>query len=113
MQESQLVHYDAAVRELAQAHQIDEVKDLRDKAMALEAYMRQAMNTEMERKALDIRLRAERKCGQLLKEQAESGERATRGNDPGSNGRNVARRDVTNKPTLSDLGISRDQSRQR
>jgi hypothetical protein len=31
----------------------------------LEQYARQARNTEAERKACEIRLRAERKCGQL------------------------------------------------
>ena len=36
------------------------VKDIRDKALALEEYARQACNIEAERKAADIRIRAER-----------------------------------------------------
>jgi hypothetical protein len=52
--------------------------------------------------ATEIKVRAERRAGQLLKETAERGERATRGV-------NVERYDIE-KPTLSDLGISRDQS---
>jgi hypothetical protein len=40
------------------------VKDIRDKARAIEMYARQAQNTEAERLAILIRLRAERKCGQ-------------------------------------------------
>ena len=33
-----LVRYDAMCRAIEQAYRIDEVKDIRDKAMALEAY---------------------------------------------------------------------------
>jgi len=39
------------------------VKDIRDKAIAIQVYARQAQNVEMEREACDIRLRAERKLG--------------------------------------------------
>ena len=67
-----LIRYDAMVLAIAECHQVDEVKDLRDKAMALEMYYRQARNTEVERKAADIRLRAERRAGELLKELARS-----------------------------------------
>jgi hypothetical protein len=51
------------------------------------------------RRAREIRLRAERKCGQML---ADSIERADRGRPSKTSG----------EPTLSDLGISRDQSSQ-
>ncbi len=35
---------------------MDEVKDIRDKARAIEMYTRQAQNTEAERQACEIRL---------------------------------------------------------
>lgn len=41
-------------------------EDIRDKALAIEAYAKQAKNTEAERRACEIRLRAERKAGALL-----------------------------------------------
>jgi len=112
MQETGLVRYDAMCHAIAEAHRVDEVKDLRDKALALERYAAQAMNTEAERKACEIRLRAERRAGALLKEQAESGERATRDNCPGpGRGLQKVSRDTTPlPPTLADIGISRDQS---
>lgn len=67
---TELVRYDAMCSAIAECHRIDEVKDLRDKAMALELYAKQARNTEAERKACEIRLRAERRTGELLKELA-------------------------------------------
>jgi hypothetical protein len=62
-----LVHYDAMCREIEAAHRIDEVKDIRDKAVALELYARQAQDLELERKCAAIRYRAERRCGKLQK----------------------------------------------
>jgi hypothetical protein len=50
---------------IAAAHKVDEVKDIRDKAIALETCARQAHNVEAERQAAEIRMRAERKVGQL------------------------------------------------
>ena len=67
---TEIVRYEAMVYAIAECHAIDEVKDIRDKAMALELYAKQARNTEAERKASEIRLRAERRTGELLKELA-------------------------------------------
>jgi hypothetical protein len=94
-----LVRYDAMCRAIAEAHAVDEVKDVRDKARAIEMYARQAQNTEAERQAIEIRLRAERKCGELL---AGDMERAGRGRPA----------KMSDDTTLSDLHISRDQSSQ-
>ncbi len=63
----QLIHYDAAYKELMAAESVDEVKELRDKAIALEAYAKQAMNTDMERMAVNIRIRAEREAGKMMR----------------------------------------------
>jgi hypothetical protein len=53
---------------IAAALEVDEVKEIRDKARAIEVYARQAPNTEAETKACEIQLRAERRCGQLLRD---------------------------------------------
>jgi hypothetical protein len=55
---AELVRYDAMCRAIAETHAIDEVKDIRDKAMALEAYARQAKNFEAEDRCKEIRIRA-------------------------------------------------------
>jgi hypothetical protein len=94
-----LVRYDAMCRAIAAAYEVDEVKDIRDKARAIEMYARQAQNTEAERKACEIRLRAERKCGEMLSSEID---RAPRSRPT----------KMSDDATLSDLHISRDQSSQ-
>jgi hypothetical protein len=72
--------------------------------VALETYSRLAHNTEAERRACEIRLRAERKAGKLLAEI----EKARAGRHP----KNNRSTDTTNysQPTLRDLNITKDQS---
>lgn len=65
---TELVRYDAMCRAIIEAHKIDEVKDIRDKALAIQAYARQAKNHSAEAQAREIRIRAERRCGQFLQE---------------------------------------------
>jgi hypothetical protein len=74
------------------------VKPIRDKAIALEMYAKQAKNTEAERRACEIRLRAERKAGVLLakSDKAKGGRPSKTGN--------------ATEPVLADLGISKKQS---
>jgi hypothetical protein len=100
---SQLARYDAMCRAIDAAYKVDEVKDIRDKARAIEMYARQAQNVEAESQACRIRLRAERKWGQLRKKEVVPAHRQKEVSaDPTLN----------SQRTLPELGVSRDQSAQ-
>lgn len=96
----QLVRYEAARAALQAAHSVDEVKDLRDKAQAMAAYAKQANDTQLVEWATEIKVRAERRAGEMLADL------------PKHNGGNPnLSHDTTGSPkTLAELGISKDQS---
>ena len=100
-----LVKYDAMCRAIDDAQEIPEIKEIRDKAVALEMYFRIAKNPAPERAACNIRIRAERKAGILLRAREKAKGTLKRGKDlPRSDGT------TTGPETLGDLGISKDQS---
>lgn len=94
---TQLVRYDEARRARAAAHTVDEVREIRDQAEALRAYARQAGDVEMFNWVSEIKLRAERRAGEMLREMAARGER--------HDGRNLGSHAAT--PELDDLGIDK------
>ena len=97
-----LVRYEAARLALAEAHRVDEVKDIRDKAEAMAAYARQAKDSDLIQYATEIKVRAERRCGELLArtERAPAGRPAA----------NTSERATDSPPTLADMGLTRDES---
>src|SRR3990167_3377896 len=64
-----IVHFSNAYQELMLARDVDEVKAVRDKAAALQLYARQqGESLEMQNAIAEIKLRAERRAGELLAE---------------------------------------------
>jgi hypothetical protein len=69
---TQLVRYEAACRAIAEAKGTDEVRKIRDTAEAMRAYAKQAKNSQLEVDAAEIRIRAERRLGELIRSQKET-----------------------------------------
>lgn len=103
----ELVLLSRAQRALAEAQTIDEVKELRNKAEAVKAYAKTArLGTAIVLDAAVLKLRAERKLGQML----ESVKLAN--SAPGNQRTGKVDRfpDVTGPLYLSDLGITKTES---
>ncbi len=101
---TQLIKYEAACRALAECKSVDEVKTWADKAAAMQAYGRMAKDKTLEVDAAEIRIRAERRMGEML---AES--KLQKGGRPAKKtGRDE--RPVSKTPTLAEVGISKDLS---
>lgn len=109
----QLIRYEAACKALAEARAVDEVQDVRSQADAIRVYAMQAKNKALEVDAAEIRIRAERRLGELLTQQ-----KAAEGLNPGvrvagkeKGGASVVVSDDRRQiPTLADAGISKDLS---
>jgi hypothetical protein len=68
-----MTRYDNACRALAAAKAVDEVKEIHNQSEAMRAYAKQAKNKQLEIDAAEIRIRAERRIGELMKAQKEAG----------------------------------------
>jgi len=83
---------------IAQVHGLDEIKGIRDKAEAVRKYAQSVgMGLELQNYAAEVKLRAERKAGELLAQlQLHGGDRKSQ--------------KAEDRPKLEDIGITKDQS---
>jgi hypothetical protein len=107
-----LVRYEAARTALAEAHRIDEVKDIRDTFARLEAYGRVARDTELIQKATDIKVRATRRLGEMMRVTPKnSGTRRQLAGRTSSGGVYITPPEDS-KHTLTDHGIDKNLAKQ-
>ncbi len=93
---------DEACAVLARVDSVDEAKLIRDKAMAIQTWAREARDTTMFEKATRLRLTAERRAGEVLDAMAMC--------DGGHAQRTRFQKGTESPPTLAKLGITRKQS---
>lgn len=107
-----LIKYEAACRALAECKSIDEAKEWTDKAAAMQAYGRMANDRTLEVDAAEIRIRAERRLGEMLAATKSVGglSRGAAGAGVNQHTPSEVRSSVTTAPKLSDAGISKDLS---
>lgn len=96
----ELMKYDAACRAVADAKGLDDVKEIKGICEAARAYAKIARNRQMEIDAIEIRVRAERKEGELLVELKKEGI-GVQGVNHGTTPRRI---------TLKDIGIDGNTS---
>jgi site-specific DNA-methyltransferase (adenine-specific) len=110
MAEASLTLFNKARQSLVEARSIDEVKAVRDKAEALRLYMKQAGESlQMQNDIAEIKLRAERRAGELLQDMEKNVGAQGRIQEHLSGGNTVLPPE-DDLPTLADLGLSKMQS---
>lgn len=112
---SALIKYDAACRAIAEALQVDEIMSIRDEMEMRAAAERIAGNRDLERQAVELRMRATRRLGEIITKQKETvglnRGRAGMGR-PTLGGADAEQPKSDERPTLADAGISRKLSSQ-
>ena len=102
-----LLHYDQACKALAAAVRVDEVKDIRNGAIAIRVYARQAKNRNAEADAVELRMRAERRLGEMMRAQKE-----TVGLNRGGRPAKTRVSENPGLPTLAEAGIDKNLARE-
>jgi N6-adenosine-specific RNA methylase IME4 len=97
-----VLKYDAALQAIAEAKTVDEVTDWIDKAAAVREYGRRIKDRRMELDAIEIRVIAKRRRGELLAAMKETGRLVV--------GRTRLMSSDNDMITLEELGIERNES---
>lgn len=102
--ENSLAKLDQATRMLAEIRSVDDAKKLIDLAEAARVYAKQVgLGIEAQNHAAEIKIRAQRRAGEILDRMKESGERQIQGGDRKSK----LQDETLIPPTLDDIGINR------
>lgn len=97
-----LIRYEAARNALAVAASYDEVRDIMDTAERAAVYARQAQDSDLIKAATEIRVRAQRRAGEMLA--------VTDKSEGGRPAKTSTRQEPVSAPTLADMGITKKQS---
>src|SRR5208282_3957761 len=100
-----LVKYNAARLALQQACAVDDVREIKDRAGALRQYAQQVGDVEMQNWMVEIKIRAERRAGQLIEELLEVGALRAQGSPKGHGPGPLP-------PTFKEFGIGRHEGQE-
>ena len=103
---TQLVRYEQARTALAAVHSYDEVKDIMDQAERAAVYARQANDSDLIKYATEIRVRAQRRAGEMLAQT----EKATGAKGIGPIAVTEGNRNQPVPATLEEIGVTKKQS---
>lgn len=109
-----LVRYEAARQALAEAVAFDEVMSIMNVSEQAALYAKQANDNELVEKATEIRVRAQRKAGEMLAKSKEAGhllDKAASG-QLGAAVKHGKSAPTTSHITLKEIGVTKDQSAQ-
>ena len=101
--EIKLIEYDRACWQIAKAKTSDEIGKIRDTARMMMACAKVVKNKQLEADAWEIRIRAERRLGQMLEETRINGERAGVGNPQWG-----IQYPIVKKPVLDEAGVDKN-----
>lgn len=107
--EGGMVIYEAAIKAVAAAKSVDEVREWHNKSAAMRAYAKQAKNKQLETDAAEIRIRAERRLGEMMAAQRDAGLLK-----PGGDGSNqyvsngLGENPLQKNITLAEVGIDKN-----
>lgn len=104
MAEGALLKYDEACQAVSALRTFEEAKEFADKAEAIRVYARRAKNRDLELDAAEIRIRSERRLGEILRDYKERGQLRKGGRPSKAVG------PITLPPTLTECGIDRKLS---
>jgi len=99
----QLIRYEAARTALAAVHSYDEVKDIMDQAERAAVYARQANDSELIKYATEIRVRAQRRAGEMLA-------KTPKATGAMGVGKSALPEEKRTQPTLAEMGVTHKQS---
>jgi hypothetical protein len=105
---NELQFFDAAKAALAKAVKVDEVKKIHDMAAAKEAAAKIAKDKSLEADAVEIRMRAERRLGELMEQQKKSFGLNKGGGDQRSKHRDSKKPGGNANATLAEAGIDKN-----
>lgn len=107
---NQMMRYDAARSALEACVSVDEVKEWSDSAAAYQAYARQTKDKGLQKMAVDIRMRAKRRLGELM-----AAQKLTNGMSKGGRPKKTGGTtdpSFSPPPTLAEVGIDKRLARE-